>query len=396
MNVKKITKIYPKNKKSESFSEKSGFRKVITVASLAFTVIFVAAVVVAGFGVGLAHSVMKADAEIQRQRIAALELDPGEPVDENAFADFDFGLQDPKINRLRFLNTHNSYRKRLTGYVDFFAGMVLSREWYNGLVYEHDTLTAQLNDGVRSFELDIHSSGGKLGVYHISNIDYGSTAPDFGLALKELKLWSANNPGHAPITVLLECKDESLFLAPFADKFDESLLRRLDDAILSGLGRQSLITPSDIIGGYADMQAALAADNWPTLSAAQGKFMFLLHYNDDLTDKYIGLDGSFNGRVMFPSVYADGDGRIAEKYLPYASHVLYNIPSKRGIDGLVRAGYIVRTRADADLKDQPSVRDEALASMAQIVTTDYEKGRILPKSGYYLDFSGKTIALMEF
>ena len=50
------------------------------------------------------------------------------------------------------------------------------------------------------------------------------------------------------------------------------------------------------------------------------------------------------------------------------------------IQSLVRDGFLVRTRADADTrqarKNDPSQRDKALASGAQFVSTDYPEPRV--------------------
>jgi hypothetical protein len=176
------------------------------------------------------------------------------------------------------------------------------------------------------------------------------------------------------------------------------MLKRLDETVLNVIGRQKLITPTDIIGGYLNMQSAVAADNWPLLSETRGKFVFLLHYSDELTKKYIGLDESLKSLALFPTVQIQsGDDKALEQYREYASYILYNTPSVKDIDELVSAGYIVRTRADADMRHPPENRDAALSSLAQIITTDYEKGRILPISSYYVDFGdGKTMSLLSF
>ncbi|MDR2047072.1 MAG: phosphatidylinositol-specific phospholipase C1-like protein [Clostridiales bacterium] len=372
--------------------------RVFKAVAVIFAAVLTVAAGIAGGAVGLSYGVIAKDLDEQVRRVAELEANPSAPVNEADFADFDLSAQNPKINRIRVLNTHNSYRKRLTQYIDFFAGNFLPKSVYEELVYEHGALTDQLNSGIRSFELDLHSKNGKFSVYHISKIDCGSFAPDFGLALKELKIWSDNNPGHVPVTILLEYKNDPAFLDLFADKPDSAMLSRLNDAVATAMGEEKLVTPADVIGGYADMQSAIAAENWPTLNDAKGKFVFLLHYGDGVTDKYIGLDKSLKSLALFPTVYADSasDKRIDE-YREYASYILCNTPDADGINALVSAGYIVRTRADADMRKPEAQRTAALSSLAQIITTDYEKGRALPAGDYYLDLgNGKTVSLLTF
>jgi hypothetical protein len=206
------------------------------------------------------------------------------------------------------------------------------------------------------------------------------------LALEEIKIWSDNNPGHVPVTILVEYKPESWILNSKREKQGIEPLKRLNEAILQGLGADKLITPSDIIGGYGDMKEAVTADNWPRLSEAKGKFMFLLHYDAELTPIYISIDESMKTLSMFPSVSSDGDNKNLAKYEKYTSHILFNNPVKAEIDALVSAGYIVRTRVDADMYIIPERRAEALSSGAQLLTTDYVKGRHIPDNGYFVLF----------
>ena len=43
-------------------------------------------------------------------------------------------------------------------------------------------------------------------VTHNSFVDNASSAYDFSKALKELKMWSDNNPGHIPVYIIIEPK----------------------------------------------------------------------------------------------------------------------------------------------------------------------------------------------
>ena len=60
---------------------------------------------------------------------------------------------------------------------------------------------------------------------------------------------------------------------------------------------------------------------------------------------------------------------------------------------LVEAGYLVRTRADADVvAPNPATRDVALASGAQIVHTDFPAGESQLGSGYVVSFGTRLSA----
>ena len=66
-------------------------------------------------------------------------------------------------------------------------------------------------------------------------------------------------------------------------------------------------------------------------------------------------------------------------------------PRDPGIPRLVKAGYYIRTRADSGLRTeppgQPARRDAALASGAQIISTDYPAGEPHVETGYTVEFA---------
>ena len=59
-------------------------------------------------------------------------------------------------------------------------------------------------------------------------------------------------------------------------------------------------------------------------------------------------------------------------------------------------GYYVRTRADSNLREGregiTARREEALASGAQIVTTDFPPGEAHPETGYVVEFNPPAAA----
>ncbi len=63
------------------------------------------------------------------------------------------------------------------------------------------------------------------------------------------------------------------------------------------------------------------------------------------------------------------------------------------IRDLVEQGYLVRTRADADVvSPDPAVRDVALACGAQIVHSDFPAGQSALGSGYVVSFGTRVQA----
>ena len=96
--------------------------------------------------------------------------------------------------------------------------------------------------------------------------------------------------------------------------------------------------------------------------------MFALDNEDKVRDLYLEGHPALEGRLMFASV--------AETH-PAAAWFKINDPIADfdRIRRLVAAGFLVRTRADANTRQARSgdttMRDKALASGAQFVSTDY-------------------------
>jgi hypothetical protein len=113
------------------------------------------------------------------------------------------------------------------------------------------------------------------------------------------------------------------------------------------------------------LRHAVLTQGWPTLAQSRGKVIFLL---DVKHPGPIYLEGhpSLRGRVLFTNAQPD---------TPSAAFIEINTPDASQIADLVRKGYLVRTRSDDAVKMITKAtilqRDTALASGAQIVSTDY-------------------------
>jgi len=106
----------------------------------------------------------------------------------------------------------------------------------------------------------------------------------------------------------------------------------------------------------------------PALRKSRGKVLFALDSAGPARDAYVAGHPSLEGRVMFTN---------SPPGTPEAAYVVRNDPIADGgeISDLVARGYLVRTRADADTVQartgDTTMREAALASGAQFVTTDY-------------------------
>ncbi len=337
----------------------------------------------------------------QDERMAYLETEfYGEnytPCDENKIADFDVekAIEDGvKFNQVQFLATHNSYQIEATKQFkklyyalgDLTFGIVNTEK----ADFTMDTLTEQFELGIRSVEIDIETvvKNGeiKFVVSHDPLLDNTSSCYDFEKALKEIKLWSDNNPNHLPITVIIEPKKGIIPINGMRN-FTVGYANEVDKVIRDVMG-DKLITPSVMMGDYESFKAMREADGWLELKDTLGKVLVLLH-DTDVTDGYIEQDTSIKTQAMFPML------RFSDINESYASFIIDNNPAdaiNHESQTLNEQNLIVRTRADSF----PNYSDDRYAKadkcQSQIITTDYpfRKGE---SDSHVYSFDGYTVKL---
>lgn len=319
---------------------------------------------------------------------------------------------EPLLNHIQVIGSHNSYKQAIDPKL-FRVLQKADSASFSKIDYEHATLTEQLDLGLLALEIDVYADtqGGKYAhpkgldmapgqppydaaglmkqpgfkVFHIQDLDYRSNAPTFKLALQELKKWSLAHPMHHPVFITMNAKSEALSRPGFTvpEPFTPAVFDALDKEILDNLGAAQLITPDQVRGQYATLESAVLHRHWPTLRAAQGKFVFVL---DELGEKratYIQGHPSLKGRVLF----ADAEPGTPEA----AIHILNNAKKDLAtIKELVQKGYIIRTRADSDTQEarrnDKSSFAAALQSGAQIISTDYYRKSTHFQSDYVISF----------
>jgi hypothetical protein len=322
------------------------------------------------------------DFAAQKARAAALESSP--PAKAKSL-EADLALpDDASFASLRYLATHNSYRRASDALRLFYIGLV-EPGWPEKLAYSHPSLTAQLDSGIRSVELDVRSRKDGFVIAHVPLVDDRTDEPDFELALRELALWSDRNPGHVPLVAILELKDDYSFLDPALRKWDAAALDRLDAAIRSNLGAK-LLAPDELRGGEPTLAAALLRRGWPKLGAMRGRVIVVLHQDEALRRLYAEGKPSLEGRAVLA-------GRAMLDCAPPGSPdeavAILNEPigDQAAIAARSATGVLVRTRADADLAHGPELLAAALSSGARIVSTDFPPGRPAP-DGYVAALPG--------
>ena len=356
----------------------------------------------------LASSLMDAnferlDTEIEEQvqRIEALEkaYANGEiaPVDRNAFfngdlqAELDAGL---KFNELRYTATHNRYQTESVDVLKQIYGKLSDLTF--GLVpatmadFVSPTLTDQLNSGIFSFEIDVEvfDRDGEISFtcMHSPGLEMTTSCYDFALGMKEIAMWSDNNPGHLPITVIIEPKE--IFI-PFEDMkvLNLDYAKMLDKTLRETLGDR-LFTPDDMLREYESFGEMRRADDWCKVENMLGKVLILFH-ECNTTEGYMELDPTLRTQAMFPMLRARDIDRDC------ASFLLINKPEGE-YDDIQKAldnKFIVRTRVDEFTNISEKRREKAFESGAQIMSTDYPVKQGLSAEDYVVCFGDmKTVS----
>lgn len=355
-----------------------------------------------------------------------------------------------RINQVQVIGTHNSYSQPADPRVFEIMGPMLrpimeslgqrmsaqakaqftdehpnklADDLSGALEYRFPTIDAQLRLGLRSleFDLNVDHEGGRfldplsyrllrqrgdnnleplyvdslkepgLKTLHMADVDFRSSCPTFRLCLQQMRAWSDANPDHSLVYVLLEPKlfnvvsalPEATQVAPF----DARAFVEMDDSIREVLGAKRVITPDDVRGQSPTLEQGALAGHWPTVEQARGKFIFLMIAGaDEAYAPYLDGHPNLEGRMAFVR------GRPGAAH---AAFVMIDNAMTRGeeIADLVRKGYLVRTRADIDTGEARSNdtrrRDAALASGAQIISTDYPFTPNIFGNGYVVPpFSG--------
>lgn len=301
------------------------------------------------------------------------------------------------MNALQAIGTHNSYKMAIAPNELAMIRAANARE-ADAIDYSHPPLTQQLDAGARQLEIDIvydpdtglysaplgfRTAGAKavpydfapyklpgLKVIHEPSVDYRVTCPLFIQCLKEVRAWSLKHRDHVPLLILLNLKEGGLKLpgAIVAPVFDAKAMDLIDAEIRAVFPEASLITPDKVQGKHATLREAAAAGAWPRLKDARGKVMITLDCPPDQVARYRGARKVLEGRAAFVNI---------DENSPAAGYITLNEPKEQSarIEAAVKAGLIVRTRADADTREarvnDTSRQAAAFASGAQYVSTDY-------------------------
>jgi len=328
-----------------------------------------------------------------------------------------FGLSYPvteelRMNQVQVIASHNSYKQSIEP--DLMEMMVAFNPKAKELEYGHLPLSEQLDLGLRGLEIDVlyDPEGGRytrpkgldmlrgqgkatqaydtselvnpgFKVLHVPDIDFRTHCATFKGCLSTVKKWSSQHPDHLPIFITLNPKNSGVDLPDFTEvlPFNGEVLVALDKEILEIFDATELITPSLVKGQHATLRAAILQTGWPLLSEARGKVLFALDAGYDITNQYLQIDDF--SRPMFVNVAKDH---------PYAGFFIKNNPidQEQEIEELVKQGFIVRTRSDANTKEARegdiSRFEAAIQSGAQLISTDYYLKSLSPNQDFEIAF----------
>ncbi|MDR0882989.1 MAG: hypothetical protein LBN05_00025 [Oscillospiraceae bacterium] len=292
-------------------------------------------------------------------------------------------LGDARFNQLRGLITHNSYKQKMppVGSLVFGAVSLWGGAGRGEFEYTFPPLNEQLDSGVMGLELDLsytkeEDGNARFLFCHAPLLDMNSSAIDAGTALREIRLWSKMNPKHLPILLLIEPKDATV--KPFnIYGMDDEHMPDFEKLLRENLG-DSLITPANFLGDYADFAALRKENDWPLLKNMLGKVVVLLHPSD-VTAAYVQSDPTLRTQGMFPALNYDH---------PQASIVLCNDPKEaleRRAELIDEKNLIVRARLDVWPEYSAERYAQSMASGAQWLSTDYppRKDRLGKTPLYY-------------
>ena len=325
------------------------------------------------------------------------------------------------VNQLQVIGSHNSYH----------AGFAPSERKYlemknpkalRSLDYHHAPLADQLSGGVRQIEIDVFADtqGGRFAhpaivrevaaaglptdpdfdpqhemdepgfkVMHVQDMDERSTCHTFVACLTAVRTWSKQHPQHVPILILVETKEGGLRDMPDAVKtepFTPAVFDALDAEIRSVFKPSEMITPDEVRGDAPTLVEAIHAGRWPTLAKARGRVIFLMD-QQHVSPVYTEGRPALRGRILFTNALPGA---------PDAAFIEQNNGTREEIDALVKQGYMVRTRTDEGTEqaraNDTTRRDLALASGAQMISTDYPSSEPSPWTTFSVGLPNGLVA----
>lgn len=276
-----------------------------------------------------------------------------------------------KLNEIRYIASHNSYKTGLTPETKYFYHGPLAAIMGKQYDYIFDTITEQLNAGIRSIELDANkvktADGFRIECLHSDMLETNSTMIDFDKGLKEIRMWMDRNENALPIIVLVEPKGGKKFDLEAFDKFDEMLFENFGE---------KLVTPKKLLdaAGVSDFDEFRAKNAYPTVESLKGKIIFLLHEKDSL-ETYMQRDPDMQKSAMNIALDYATVQKKGKDYSRFSFTVILNDPTKHK-DRISEA--INRDNFGQNEAGQIRRRERPLVQKRNRVRREYFKHRLHP------------------
>lgn len=172
---------------------------------------------------------------------------------------------------------------------------------------------------IRQLEFDLRYVNDDWVVYHDDGA--ADTLCYFlGGCLDEVKIWSNENPGHQPVFIWLDLKDQG---------WQTGGMESLDEIITAHLSEERLLTPDQLRQWYPDHQTAVGKSRWPALEVLRDHFIVVLTGNAAMNEAYAeDARPPLLGRPAFVSYeqtspHWDFDDPLDRVSVPY--HVIFNV-----------------------------------------------------------------------
>lgn len=348
-------------------------KKVLKISAITLIAILSLALVLYVSLVIVFNAELNREFKAQAQYIETLRKNPGQALDESSFVDFDLENNTLHLNEIQFLATHNSFKKLPSKFVNKPLELFSSKV-KNGY-YGYDSLTEQLNKGMRGLELDVTMYDGKFVLSHNAYTDWRTNGVDFSLALEEIKIWSDLNAGHIPLNLMIQVRDS---WSPYNHKYGKYSFEdfvRLDKLLSTTFGEDGIIKPGDIIGESGTVRQGVEDGNWPLLSECRGKVFFAILFDKEKNvQNYIDIDPTFKTQRAF--IMTSGN-----KLKDYSAIVHADDARKdtQMLENLVSKNYILRSRIDEQFDYSADRRSASIDVGAVILATDHMEGSVLAK-----------------
>lgn len=257
-----------------------------------------------------------------------------------------------RLNHVQVRGTHNSY------HVDTHNGEI--DPW----AYTHAPIYEQLDRlRIRQLEFDVnYDELAGLEVFHVPSVDTGTRCRRFADCLAEIRRFSDAFPGHLPLYIQIEPKDD---LEP---DVLERFFAAVEAELLAAFPRPRILTPDEVQGDALTLAAALKDHGWPVLSKLRGRVLFMFDARGAFRDGYTHGGRDLHQRLLFIDSSPDQ---------PFAAVSVLNDPKgdAAAIQRALAAGLLVRTRADSDTTEarvnDPSFGEAALRDSATFISTDF-------------------------